>query len=71
MFLSLGLDCDTILGAQCLWNEYSEVVLYLSTANKHPLLIVIAKTKQTRAQFYEFPMYLWAQHSSLEMHTNK
>lgn len=36
MFLSLGLDCNMILGAQCLWNEYREVVLHLSTANKHP-----------------------------------
>lgn len=36
MFLSLGLDCNMILGAQCLWNEYREVVLHLSNANKHP-----------------------------------
>lgn len=59
MFLSLGLDCNMILGAQCLWNEYREVVLHPSNANKHPYSPDKSAT------------YLWAHHSSLEKYASK
>lgn len=36
MFFSLGLDCNMILGAQWLWNEYREIVLHLSNAKSIP-----------------------------------